>query len=136
MVLRGESRFERCYQLEPQDDQIAGFVPRAHPRAVDPALLLDALERALTRLGILLLEEELPDEAHIDGGLCKVGGQLVIYVSPTAPPWRRAQVLLDALRRLPHGDVWLPPEIRRLLQSEDFCDNPVPLIVLEDEEET
>jgi len=102
---------------------------------VDPALQLDALERALTRLGIPLLEEDLPDEAHIDGGLCTVGGELVIYVSPTAPPWRRAKVLLSALSRLPHRDIWLPPEIRRLLQSDDFCDNPAPLVGLEDEEE-
>ncbi len=89
----------------------------------------------MTRLGIRLLEEELPDEAHIDGGLCRVAGQLVIYVSPTAPPWRRVEVLLDALRRLPHRDMWLPPEIRRLLQSDDFCDNPVRLVPLKDEEE-
>lgn len=99
-------------------------------------LHLDALERAFTRLGIHLREEELPDEAHIDGGLCKVGGQLVLYISPTAPPWRRAEVLLRALRRLPHGDVWLPPEIRRLLESDDFCANRIPLVDLGDEEET
>ncbi len=99
-------------------------------------LQLDALERALTRLGIRLLEEELPDEAHIDGGLCTVAGERVLYVSPTAPPWRRAAVLLHALRRLPHGDVWLPPEIRRLLRSDDFCDNPNRLIGSEDEEQT
>jgi hypothetical protein len=103
---------------------------------VDPALQLDALERALTRLGIRVLEEELPDEAHIDGGLCTVKGQLVLYISPTAPPWRRAEVLLRALRRLPHGDVWLPPEIRRLLQSDDFCDNAVRLVGLKGEEKT
>jgi hypothetical protein len=102
---------------------------------VDLAHRLDALERALMRLGIRLLEEELPEEAHIDGGLCKVAGELVIYVSPAAPPWRRAEVLLDALRRLPHQHVWIAPEIRRLLQSDDFCDNPVGLIRLEDEEE-
>jgi len=102
---------------------------------VDLVHQLDALERVLTRFGIRLLEEELPDEAHIDGGLCKVGGKLVIYISPVAPPWRRAEVLLDALRRLPHQDVWVPPELRRLLQSDDFCDNPVRLLPLEEEEE-
>jgi hypothetical protein len=102
---------------------------------VDLVYQLDALERVLTRFGIRLLEEELPDEAHIDGGLCKVGGELIIYVSPAAPPWRRAEVLLDALRRLPHQDVWIPPELRRLLQSDDFCDNPVRLLRLEEEEE-
>ena len=102
---------------------------------MDAAQQLDAMERALTRLGIVLLEEELPDEAHIDGGLCNVGGALVVYVSPTAPPWRRSEVLLNALRRLPHRDVWLPPEIRRLLENEDFCDNPVRLIPSGSEEE-
>ena len=93
---------------------------------------LGALERALTRMGIRLLEEELPEEAHIDGGLCRVDKEMVLYVSPAAPPWRRAEVLLDALRRLPHRDIWLPPEIRRLLQSEDFCEKPPRLLSLED----
>ncbi|MGD8608871.1 MAG: hypothetical protein PVH21_16350 [Myxococcales bacterium] len=83
------------------------------------ATKLDALERALTRMGIRLLEEELPEEAHVDGALCKIAGQLVVYVSAKAPPWRRAQVLEEALRKLPHGDVWLPPELRRLLDRED-----------------
>ena len=83
-----------------------------------------------------MVEEELPEEAHIDGGLCTVEGQLVLYVSPTAPPWRRAEVLLRALRRLPHGDVWLPPEIRRLLQSDHFCGNPVRLVGLKGEGKT
>ena len=96
---------------------------------------LHALERALTRMGIRLLEEELPDEAHIDGGLCKVADELVLYVSPTAPPWRRAEVLLGALRRLPNRDIWLPPEIRRLLQNDDSCDKPVRLLTLEGEDE-
>jgi hypothetical protein len=102
---------------------------------VELALRLDALERAMIRLGIRLLEEELPDEARIDGGLCKVGGQLVLYVSPTAPPWRRAEVLLSALRRLPHGDIWLPPEIRSLLRSDDSCGEALRLIRSEDEDE-
>lgn len=96
---------------------------------------LDAMERALTRLGIRLLEEELPDEAHVDGALCRVSNELLLYVSPTAPPWRRAEVLLDALSRLPHGDLWLPPEIRRLLPSDDICDNAVRLIGLTNEDE-
>lgn len=98
------------------------------------ALQLDALERALTRLGIRFLEEELPEEAHVDGGLCRVQGEMLLYVSPSAPPWRRAEVLLDALRRLPHQEIWLPPEIRRLLSSDDFCGKPLRLLRLNDEE--
>ncbi|MEM7138524.1 MAG: hypothetical protein AAF500_18230 [Myxococcota bacterium] len=92
---------------------------------MDLTTQVDALERALGRLGVRFVEEELPEEAHIDGGLCSMGGQRVLVVSPSAPPWRRAQVLLDALRRLPHEQIWLPPEIRRVLQDQqdqDFSD--------------
>lgn len=98
--------------------------------------MLNALERALTGMGIRLLEEELPEEARIDGGLCTVAGEQVLYVSPNAPPWRRAEVLLDAIRRLPHRDIWLPPDIRRRLQGEDSCGESLRLIQLEDEDET
>jgi hypothetical protein len=118
----------------PGNLQIAGWTTPAHPTPVDIPSQLGALERALTRLGIRLLEEELPDEAQIDGGLCRVADQLVLYVAPGAPPWRRAQVLLDALRRLPHREIWLPPEIRRLLQSNDFGVKPVRLLSLEDKD--
>jgi hypothetical protein len=101
---------------------------------VELALQLDALERALTRLGVRFVEEELPEEAHVDGGLCRVQGETLLYLSPSAPPWRRAEVLLDALRRLPHQEIWLPPEIRQLLSSEDFCGEPPRLLRLKDEE--
>ena len=93
------------------------------------------LERVIVRMGVRLLEEELPDEARVDGGLCKVGGEAILYVSPNAPPWRRARVLLDALRRLPHEEIWLPPEIRELLQREDFAESADRLIGLRDEDE-
>ena len=85
---------------------------------------LDVLERALGRLGVRLVEEELPEEAHIDGGLCTIGGRQVLYLSPKAPPWRRVEVLLDALRRLPHTGIWLPPEIRHLVEDPAADDAP------------
>ena len=89
---------------------------------------VEALERALQRLGVRFLEEELPEEAHIDGGLCTVEGEPVLFVSSSAPPWRRAEVLVDALRRLDHEEIWLPPEIRQLVQGEDLADPPVRLV--------
>lgn len=102
---------------------------------MDLAGRVDALERAVTQLGVRLREEELPEEAHVDGGLCRVGDDLVIYLSPSAPPWRRAEVLLGALRRLPHAGLWLPPQIRDLLESHDFGDSPPALLRLRDEDE-
>ncbi|MBW2510214.1 MAG: hypothetical protein JRE81_16415, partial [Deltaproteobacteria bacterium] len=68
-------------------------------------------------------------------GLCRVADQLVLYIAPGAPPWRRAEVLLDALRRLPHRDIWLPPEIRRLLGRNDFGDKPVRLLTWKGKDE-
>lgn len=115
MVLLGESSSEHLTKLVAQTTRLRGRARGRTLRSVELALQLDALERALTRLGIRLLEEELPEEAHVDGGLCRVLGETLLYVSPSAPPWRRAEVLLDALRRLPHQAIWLPPEIRRLL---------------------
>ena len=86
-------------------------------------------------MGVRFREEELPDEAAIDGGLCKVEDQVILYVSPSAPPWRRAEVLLGALRRLPHDDVWLPPEIRALVSQEDTGGEPERLVRCKDRHE-
>ena len=116
------------YQFRRHLNQIAAFGPRVHAQKMDLPLQVEALELALGRLGIRFLEEELPEEAHIDGGLCTIDGEQVLYLSPSAPPWRRAEVLLDALRRLPHRDIWLPPEIRQLVQDEDFADRAVRLV--------
>lgn len=102
---------------------------------MDLAKQLAVLERAITRMGVRVREEPLPDEAHIDGGLCKVANEVVLYVSPAAPPWRRAEVLLDALRRLPHRELWLPPEIRRLLQREEVGGEAVSLLRCRDRDE-
>ena len=104
--------------------QIAGLEAGAQASAMDLAGQLHALERAITRLGVRVIEEELPEEAVIDGGLCRLGGEIVLYVSPKAPPWKRASVLLSALRQLPNDDVWLPPEIRRVLEREDCGPGP------------
>ena len=101
---------------------------------MDVGQRVDALERAVTQLGVRLREEELPEEAHVDGGLCRVDGELVVYVAPSAPPWRRAEVLLRALRRLPLTGLWLPPHIRELLESDDFGTESPALLRLEDED--
>lgn len=76
---------------------------------------IEALEAALHRLGVKLREESLPEELGSAGGLCVIRGERVVIVAPDAPPWRRAEVLLDALRQLGTEDIWLPPAIRRLL---------------------
>jgi len=78
-------------------------------------LPMEALEGALHRLGVEVREEPLSEELGTTGGLCVIRGRRVVLVAAGAPPWRRAEVLLDALRRLDTEDVWLPPAIRRKL---------------------
>jgi len=134
MVLLGESRSGHLTKSVDQTTRLRAPAGGRTLGGVELVLQLDALERALTRLGIRFLEEELPEEAHVDGGLCRVQGEMLLYVSPSAPPWRRAEVLLDALRRLPHQEIWLPPEIRQLLSGDDFCGKRVRLLRLKDEE--
>lgn len=100
---------------------------------MDLGAKVTALEDALRRLGVVFREEQLPEESAIDGGLCKIGSSVVVYLTPTAPPWRRAEVLLGALRSLPHEDLWLPPEIRGLLtDAHEALDDTAPFTADED----
>lgn len=78
-------------------------------------LPLEALEAALHRLGVRIREEAMADELASAGGLCVIHGQRTVLLAAGAPPWRKAEVLLEALRRLDTEDIWLPPAIRRRL---------------------
>lgn len=74
---------------------------------------IELLEDALRRLGVPLREEALPEEAVLDGALCKWRGSLAVFIARDAPPEQRATVLRRALAQLPTEDLWLPPAIRR-----------------------
>ena len=74
-----------------------------------------ALERALERLDVEVRREPLDEDLHVSGGLCLIRGQRVVIISDAASAPERIAVLVDALRRLPTDDLWLPPAIRALV---------------------
>ena len=84
---------------------------------VDGADTVRALEEALERLDVVVRSEPLPEEARISGGFCVVRGKPTVFVAPDAPETERIAVLVDALRRLPTTEIWLPPAVRALLED-------------------
>lgn len=85
--------------------------------AVDDSAKLPLIEAALAKLEVSVRRERLPDESASSGGLCMIHGRLWVIVSPEAPPWEQVAVLLEALRRLDTGAIWLPPALRDLLEE-------------------
>ena len=49
--------------------------------------------------------------------------------------WSTSPLLRQALRQLPLQNIWLPPELRRLLGREDFGSDPGGLLQFEKENE-
>ena len=52
------------------------------------------------------------------GALVRLKGRAIIFLDPTASPAEQATVVAQALRDRPEvADMYLPPEIRRTLES-------------------
>jgi hypothetical protein len=81
---------------------------------VELARLIDALDKALTRRGVVIREEAMPEGAG-PGGHCVLKGKATVIVSSRASLAERAEVLLAALRFVGPGDQWLPPALRERL---------------------
>jgi hypothetical protein len=84
---------------------------------VDEAALVRFLEEALERLEVEVRIESMPEESHISGGFCTVHGKREVILSPRATVAERIDVLADALRQLDTEAIWLPPAVRRLVES-------------------
>ena len=76
-----------------------------------------ALELALTRLGVTIREEALPEASR--GGLVRLGDRSICFVPLHGGPGPRREALLDALRRVDTGDVFLTPRVRGLLGADE-----------------
>jgi len=73
------------------------------------------MQDALLRLGVRLRVEELPEEAHVRGGVCRYAGEQVLFVSPAASAAERREQMLAALAGLDADGLWLPPLVRAWL---------------------
>ena len=76
---------------------------------------LQALEEALSRLKVVIREEEPPGEAA--GGLCVIRGTPTLFLRPFLRPVDRIAVMAKALGRLGTDGIWLPPLVRRRVEE-------------------
>lgn len=78
--------------------------------------MLVLMQDALLRLGVHVRVEELPEEAHVRGGVCRYGRERVLFVSPAASSAERRDQMLSALAGLDAEALWLPPLVRQWLE--------------------
>jgi hypothetical protein len=87
---------------------------RGNIEGMELPALIDALDKALTRRGVTIREEPMP-EGSGPGGYCVLKGKPTVLVSARASPAERAEVILAALLYVGPGDQWLRPALRERL---------------------
>ena len=80
--------------------------------------LCEELKEVAARLGVQVREEVLLREVgyRVRSGGCRVRGEDVIFLDRNLPPSERVQVLVEALSARDLEDVYLSPDLRRLLE--------------------
>jgi len=80
--------------------------------------LLEHLEELLTRLGVELRYDTLGQLGiRTEGGYCKVAGKPLILVNRRESRRRKIQILAKALNRLDLEGIFIPPGVRRAIES-------------------
>ena len=82
---------------------------------MSPELQLQALEEALSRLQVVIREEEPPGDSA--GGLCVIRGAPTLILRPFLRPVDQIAVMAKALGRLGTEGIWLPPIVRRRVEE-------------------
>ena len=82
---------------------------------MSPELQMQVLQEALERLEVSVREEAPPGEGN--GGFCVLRGVPTVFLRPGLRPVERVAIMIDALQRLPTDSIWLPPRLRRRLDS-------------------
>jgi len=83
---------------------------------------MQVLQEALGRLEVSVREEAPPGEGN--GGFCVLRGAPTLFLRPGLRPVERVAMMIDALRRLPTEGMWLPPRLRRRLDSNSVSLSP------------
>ncbi|MEM1054448.1 MAG: hypothetical protein AAGI52_02900 [Bacteroidota bacterium] len=73
-----------------------------------PASVIRELEDALRKLSVRVRRER----GSFRGGLCTVAGREVVVLNKLHPPEAQLVVLAEALRTLPHDQLYLRPAVR------------------------
>jgi hypothetical protein len=72
---------------------------------------------AAGRLGVEVRQEALPDEARTSGGLVRLGARRLILVDARLPQAKKNEILVDVLRGCGIEGIFLPPYLRKWMDS-------------------
>ncbi len=82
-----------------------------------PEQITDALEQAAAQMGVSVRYEAMTGDSAGAGGLCKIRGEWTVIMDRKATPSDRAAMLVEALSEFDVDTVYLPPEIRQVLNK-------------------
>jgi hypothetical protein len=83
-------------------------------------MLLEHLEEIALRLGIELRYENLGQAGvRSDGGYCKLAGKPMIIINRRDSQRRKISILARSLNKLNLDGIFIPPAIRKLLESQE-----------------
>jgi hypothetical protein len=79
--------------------------------------ILEELKGVAARLGLEVREERLLREIgyQVRSGICRVREQNILFLDRDLPASNRMEVLLEELSRRDLGEVYVSPELRRML---------------------
>ena len=79
--------------------------------------ILEELKGVAGRLGLEVREERLLREVgyQVRSGSCRVREQNILFLDREQPPAARMEVLLEELSRRDLGEIYVSPELRRML---------------------
>jgi hypothetical protein len=84
---------------------------------VEPARLYEALLGVAHKLGVQVRVERLLVDSQRGGGLCRLRGRDVILLDERASTVERGAALAEALASLDVDGVFMPPEVRLMLEA-------------------
>lgn len=92
------------------------------------SLLLQRLKDLVERVGVTVREERLVREVgyHVRSGACRLHGQDVLLLDTQASLAERIEALRDFLAQRDLGDVYVEPELRRMVLGRDADDGAQP----------
>lgn len=83
-------------------------------------MILEHLEEIATKLGVQLRYEDLGQSAvRSHGGYCKLGGRPMIIMNKKDTRRKKISILAKSLNKLNLEGIFVPPALRRLIESQD-----------------
>jgi len=83
--------------------------------------VLEELKGLAARVGLEVREERLLREVgyQVRSGSCRVRDQNILFLDRELPPASRMEVLLDELSKRDLGEIYVSPELRRILGKDE-----------------